>query len=63
MGLVLLLWMVYLSHLEDYAEAETKEIGAELIEKELENIPNPRVKKIATEYIRNIAEGKRDFRF
>ena len=30
---------------------------------ELEKIPNPKVKATATEYIHNIADGKRDFRF
>ena len=55
--------MTLKEYLEDYASPETKEIGMRLIEKELENIPNPKVKKTATEYIHNIAEGKRDFRF
>ena len=55
--------MTLKEYLEDYASPETKEIGMKLIEKELENIPNPKVKKTATEYIHNIAEGKRDFRF
>ena len=34
-----------------------------LIEKELETIPNEKVKKIAYEHIHDIADGKRDFRF
>ena len=55
--------MTLKEYLEDYASPETKEIGMKLIEQELENIPNPKVKKTATEYIHNIAEGKRDFRF
>lgn len=55
--------MTLKEYLEDYASAETKEIGAKLIEQELEKIPNPRVKQTATEYIHNIANGKRDFRF
>lgn len=55
--------MTLKEYLEDYASPETKEIGMKLIEKELNNIPNPKVKKTATEYIHNIAEGKRDFRF
>ncbi len=55
--------MTLKEYLEDYASPETKEIGQALIERELEMIPNPKVKKTASEYIRNIAEGKRDFRF
>lgn len=55
--------MTLKEYLEDYASPETKEIGAKLIEEELEKIPNPKVKATATEYIQNIANGKRDFRF
>lgn len=55
--------MTLKEYLEDYATPETKAIGDELIEQELEKIPNPKVKETATNYIHNIAEGKRDFRF
>ena len=49
--------------LEDYASAETQEIGNELIEKELNNIPKDIVREKAAAYIREIKSGKRDFRF
>ena len=55
--------MTLKEYLEDYASPETKEIGNALIEQELEKIPNPKVKETATEYIHNIVNGKRDFRF
>lgn len=55
--------MTLKEYLEDYASEETRKLGMELIERELENIPNPKVKRIATEHIHDIAEGKRDFRF
>ena len=55
--------MTLKEYLEDYASPETKELGEKLIEKELHKIPNQKVKEIATEYIQNISEGKRDFRF
>lgn len=55
--------MTLKEYLEDYASEETRKIGMELIEKELENIPNPKVKKTASDHIHDIAEGKRDFRF
>jgi len=55
--------MTLKEYLEDYASEETKKIGNELIEKELLNIPNEKVKCLADEYIKNIHEGKRDFRF
>lgn len=55
--------MTLKEYLEDYASPETKEIGNKLIARELERITNPKIKKTATEYIENIHEGKRDFRF
>ena len=55
--------MTLKEYLEDYAEAETKEIGMAMIEKELDKITNPIVKQKASDYIHDIAEGARDFRF
>lgn len=55
--------MTLKEYLEDYASSKTKELGAKLIEEELEKIPNEKVKAIAKEYIQNIADGRRDFRF
>lgn len=51
-------------YLMDYASPETREIGEKIIEKELLNIPNEKVRNIAREYIEEIKkDGKRDFRF
>lgn len=55
--------MTLKEYLEDYAGEDTRKLGMELIERELKNIPNPKVKRIAAEHIHDIAEGKRDFRF
>ena len=55
--------MTLKEYLEDYASKETRKIGMELIERELEKIPNEKVKKTASDHIHDIAEGKRDFRF
>ena len=55
--------MTLREYLEDYASEETKKIGMELIERELETIPNPTVRRKAGEYIHDIENGKRDFRF
>ncbi len=55
--------MTLKEYLEDYASPETKKIGEELIAKELEVITNPKVKEKAREYIANIQDGQRDFRF
>lgn len=55
--------MTLKEYLVDYASAETKNVGNELISRELEKIPNEKVKKICVNYLDNIADGKRDFRF
>lgn len=56
--------MTLTEFLEDYASDDTKKTGYELIEKELEKIPNEKVKRIAKEHIEDIKNaGKRDFRF
>jgi len=55
--------MTLKEYLEDYASAGTKEIGEKLIESELSNIPNEKVKGITIDNLANIAAGKRDFRF
>lgn len=50
-------------YLEDYARPETAALGMQMIEKELNNIPNPKVKEIVMEHLNDIHSGKRDFRF
>ena len=55
--------MTLREYLDDYASAETKEKGIKLIQKELLNIPNEKVRKVAEEHIRDIDGGRRDFRF
>jgi len=49
--------------LEDYADPDTKLKGEAVIKKELEHITNERVKTIAKDYLIQVEEGKRDFRF
>lgn len=55
--------MTLKEYLEDYASEATKEVGDKLIRKELDVITNPIVKEKVIEYLDNIHEGKRDFRF
>jgi len=50
-------------YLEDYAKPATKEIGEKLIAKEIEVIPNEKVKGILKKNLESIKNGKRDFRF
>ncbi len=56
--------MTLTEYLVDYASEKTKKVGFELIEKELEKIPNEKVKRIARENIESIKNSdRRDFRF
>lgn len=55
--------MTLKEYLEDYAGEDTKKLGMELIEKELEKIPNPKVRERAASNIHDIEGGERDFRF
>lgn len=55
--------MTLKEYLEDYASADTREKGLRLIERELGSIPNPKVREIAMRRLKEIEEGKRDFRF
>ena len=55
--------MTLKEYLEDYASPETKEIGEKLIEKEILNVPNEKVREKAMEYLKELNGGKRDFRF
>ena len=55
--------MTLKEYLEDYASEDTRAIGNAMIERELEKIPNEKVKEIAKNNIANIHAGKRDFRF
>ncbi|MBQ2662451.1 MAG: [Clostridia bacterium] len=56
--------MTLTEFLVDYASEETKKIGFELIEKELEKIPGDKVRAIAKDNIEAIKNSnRRDFRF
>ena len=56
--------MTLTEYLEDYASPETKKLGYEMVERELQKIPNEKVRKIATENIEAIkSSNRRDFRF
>ena len=55
--------MTLKEYLEDYASPETKEIGEALIAKEIQKVPNEKVRERAIQYLEELKEGKRDFRF
>lgn len=55
--------MTLKEYLEDYATPDTVKIGMELIQKELKNIPNEKVRSIVEAHLNDIHSGMRDFRF
>ena len=56
--------MTLAEYLEDYASEETKQLGYDLIEKEVEKITNPKVKETAIENMEAIRnQNRRDFYF
>ena len=50
-------------YLEDYASPATRAKGEDRIIREAGKIPNPKIKEIALRNLKEIAGGKRDFRF
>lgn len=50
-------------YLMDYATDDTKQKGEEIIQKELANIPKEKVREKTKEYLQEIENGNRDFRF
>lgn len=50
-------------YLLDYASNNVKETGNLVIEKEMKKIPNNKIQKLTVNYLKEIEEGKRDFRF
>lgn len=55
--------MTFKEYLEDYARPATREKGMKLIAEELVKIPSDRVRTKASEYLTELEDGKRDFRF
>lgn len=55
--------MTLKEYLMDYASEDTKAIGEKLIERELQNIPNEKVRTICKQHLEDIEHNKRDFRF
>lgn len=55
--------MTLKEYLEDYASKDTKEIGNQLIMKEIGNVPNEKVREIVKKNLVDIVGGNRDFRF
>lgn len=55
--------MTLKEYLLDYASEETKAIGEKLISQEILNVPKDKVREVAMKNLKDIENGKRDFRF
>ena len=47
----------------DYGSEDTRRLADEMIERELQNIPTEKIREICRRHLKDIEEGKRDFRF
>ena len=50
-------------YLEDYASPQTKLIGEKVIHNEIQNIPNEKIRQLVQNYMTDLNNGARDFRF
>ena len=55
--------MTLQEYLEDYAAPETKAAGQSVIQRQMGDITNEKVRAIVTERLEKIVQGERDFRF
>ena len=55
--------MTLKEYLMDYASPDTREVGVKLIESEIGNVPNEKVRGIVIDNLSKIEQGSRDFRF
>lgn len=55
--------MTLKEYLEDYASEDTRKKGEALIQSEIPNIPNPKVKELVLQHLDELHSGMRDFRF
>ena len=55
--------MTLMEYLQDYASAQTKAKGLEVIRRELSNIAGDKVRELTVRHLKDIEEGRRDFRF
>jgi 2-iminoacetate synthase len=55
--------MTLAEYLEDYASPNVKLLGKNMIARQTQIIPSEKIRRITEERMRDIAQGKRDFRF
>ena len=55
--------MTLREYMEDYASAHTRQLAERVIAEQVECIPSERIREITRRRLKEISEGKRDFRF
>ena len=55
--------MTLKEYLMDYASPDTRDVGVKLIDSEIKNVPNEKVRGIVVDNLAKIENGSRDFRF
>ncbi len=55
--------MTLKEYLEDYAGEKTQKLGEKTIQEQIKQIKSDKVREIAQEYLKELHDGKRDFRF
>lgn len=55
--------MTLKEYLQDYASEKTKEDGDKLIQEQIKNIKSDKVRESVIQHLKDIEDGKRDFRF
>lgn len=55
--------LTFEEYLKDYADDELKDLGKELIECEIQNVPDEKRRAMAVDYLNRIRSGERDLRF
>ncbi|NLT95496.1 MAG: [FeFe] hydrogenase H-cluster radical SAM maturase HydG [Clostridia bacterium] len=54
--------LTFEEYLADYADEELKEMGRDLIDREIQNVPNQKARARALDYLNRIRNGERDLR-
>ena len=55
--------MTLKEYLTDYASEKTREVGLPVIAREIQKVPNEKIRQRAIDFLAEIDLGKRDFRF
>jgi len=55
--------LTFEEYLQDYADSELMEMGRNMIDREIQNVPDERQRTRSIEYLRRIRSGERDLRF